>query len=247
MSVLALDFCQPSPNVQLLVGRDMYSGWVDAELISNQNSSAIIDFLEQWLNKQGAPLAIWSDNATSFRSQDVQGYLRAHGIHQIFSPEYHPQSNGQAERAIRSIEEGMRCFLYEKLSTKHALWRALGKLNRTGESPADSALTPWQIRYGYGERTPGLSVYQVAPARNPTRAGFEEGDAVMVRQRGGNKLQPLFSDKGHVIHHLVADNVYQLQNKHGDPESILVHGRDLKKRPHPTLEGDKEHSTSSGN
>ena len=51
---------------------------------------------------------IFSDNGTSFTSEEFQTFCRKNGIRHRMSAPYHPATNGLAERAVQVIKNGLR-------------------------------------------------------------------------------------------------------------------------------------------
>ncbi|KII63983.1 hypothetical protein RF11_01471 [Thelohanellus kitauei] len=57
---------------------------------------------------EGIPRTIVSDNGPQFGSTEFQNFFATIAIREVFSPSYHPESNGLAERFIQSFK---RSFL----------------------------------------------------------------------------------------------------------------------------------------
>ena len=65
-----------------------------------------------WASRQGHPLrTLRSDNGGEFLSQDMTAWAREHGVTQRLSAPYTPQQNGAAERANRTVLDGVRTML----------------------------------------------------------------------------------------------------------------------------------------
>ena len=56
----------------------------------------------------GLPEEIISDNGPQFVAQEMKDFLKSNGIRQCLSSPYHPASNGEAERAVRTFKEAMK-------------------------------------------------------------------------------------------------------------------------------------------
>jgi len=48
-----------------------------------------------------------TDNGPTFRSEELQAFIRENGIRHIFSAPYQPSSNGLAERAVQTMKQAL--------------------------------------------------------------------------------------------------------------------------------------------
>lgn len=81
--------------------RDSYSGWFKINLLRDVTSSTVITKLKRHFSVFGTPHTLISDNAGQYASQHFKDF-----VHITSSPE-NPQSNGLAERAVRSAKQLM--------------------------------------------------------------------------------------------------------------------------------------------
>ena len=89
-----------------LVYADRYSGMVWCDRLSSLNTQAVTDKLLSWMLDFGFPHHLRTDGGPQFRS-DFDSWCQEHGIiHELSSP-YHPQSNGHAERAVKTAKHLM--------------------------------------------------------------------------------------------------------------------------------------------
>lgn len=83
-----------------LVLVDSYSGSFEIDLLRNLTSTAVITKLKRHFSVHGSPQKVITDNGT-------QNFASSWDfVHVTSSPEY-PQSNGLAERAVRSAKDLM--------------------------------------------------------------------------------------------------------------------------------------------
>lgn len=92
-------------HYQVLV--DSYSGWFEIDLLHGITSSAVISKLKRHFSVHGTPHTLISDNARQYTSQHFKNFAKQWDfVHATSSPEF-PQSNGLAERAVRSAKQLM--------------------------------------------------------------------------------------------------------------------------------------------
>lgn len=60
------------------------------------------------------PVVVVSDNGTSLVSAEFKEFLESNDIKQITTAPYHPSSNGQAERYVKIIKDGIKKTVNEK-------------------------------------------------------------------------------------------------------------------------------------
>ncbi|KAK5868037.1 hypothetical protein PBY51_012484 [Eleginops maclovinus] len=90
-----------------LVLVDSYSGWFEIDLLRDVTSSTVITKLKRHFSVFGTPHTLISDNAGHYASQHFKDFAKQWDfVHMTSSPEY-PQSNGLAERAVRSAKQLM--------------------------------------------------------------------------------------------------------------------------------------------
>lgn len=130
-----------------LVMVDAYSKYPIIHATSSTSSKATIQLLEEDFAHFGYPHTIVSDNATSFVSEEFQGWCTENGITHLSGVPYHPATNGAAERLVQSFKNSLR---KSSLPTKSALQEFLMMYRRT---PLASGLSPSEILNGRQIRT----------------------------------------------------------------------------------------------
>jgi transposase InsO family protein len=89
---------------------DAYSGYTYVAVMKSITTAKTIDVLRQKFADFGLPDTLVSDNATTFKSREMVEFCKRNGICQLFSPIFHPQSNGRAERAVQSFKSKLTKF-----------------------------------------------------------------------------------------------------------------------------------------
>eukprot|EP00117_Sycon_ciliatum_P032596 scpid32291/ scgid25245/ Transposon Ty3-G Gag-Pol polyprotein; Gag3-Pol3; Transposon Ty3-1 TYA-TYB polyprotein; Capsid protein; p24; Spacer peptide p3; Nucleocapsid protein p11; Ty3 protease; p16; Spacer peptide J; Reverse transcriptase/ribonuclease H; p55; Integrase p61; Integrase p58 len=87
---------------------DYFSRFIEVDQLKSTTSHAVIAALSLHFARYGTPEGLVSDNGPQFSSDEFALFLARHSIqHRTSSPRY-PQSNGMAERAVRTIKEMLR-------------------------------------------------------------------------------------------------------------------------------------------
>ena len=70
-------------------------------------------YIDEIVTRHGVPISIISDRDSRFTSQVWQSLLRAVGTRLDWSTTYHPQTDGQSERTIQTLEDMLRACVIE--------------------------------------------------------------------------------------------------------------------------------------
>ena len=136
-----IDHAGPVEGRILLIVVDAKTKWLEVIPVPSTSSFATITVLRSLFAHFGVPKSLVSDNGSGFISDEFDDFLAKNGISKVLTPPYHPNSNGLAERAVRttkaalkkitngSFEERLARFLFNYRNTPHA---------STGVSPAFS-------------------------------------------------------------------------------------------------------------
>lgn len=136
---LHLDLAGPFLNKMWLVIVDAHSKWPEVFCTNGTTSQVIIQKMEEVFSRHGIPEQLVSDNGRQFVSEEFKQFCEAYNLKHALSSCYHPRSNGEAERFIRTFKEKMvhaelpihrrlLQFLFRYRSTPHST---------TGVSPAE--------------------------------------------------------------------------------------------------------------
>ncbi|GFO24240.1 Pol polyprotein [Plakobranchus ocellatus] len=87
---------------------DYFSRWIEIALLNKTTTSSVIEHMKSIFAKFGIPEILISDNGPQFASREFAQFTEVYGIlHKTSSP-LHPESNGEAERAVRTIKNLLR-------------------------------------------------------------------------------------------------------------------------------------------
>ena len=70
----------------------------------------------------GVPHRILSNNGTQFTSKKFENFCERHAIKHYRSSAYHPMTNGQVERANGIIPQGIKTYIFDRLSAYDKKW-----------------------------------------------------------------------------------------------------------------------------
>ena len=89
-------------NCVYLLVVDYFSRWVELALLDRRTTSdAVIPHLNSMFAKFGIPEEFVSDGGPQFSSFTFRNFAKCYGFRHTFSSPRYPQSNGEAERAVR--------------------------------------------------------------------------------------------------------------------------------------------------
>jgi len=141
MERLHTDLAGPVHGIEYLIVLDAYSRYPFVFQLTHSTSAHLIQFFELLFASHGYPLTIVSDNGPQYNSREFNDYLQARGINHVLTATYHPQSNGAAERTVRSFKNALEKHLEEGHTSESAIatWLLEYKASQhttTGTSPA---------------------------------------------------------------------------------------------------------------
>jgi hypothetical protein len=94
----------------ILILVDAFSGWPEAIIVPDRSAATCRRVLRKIFGRNGIPNTLVSDNAPEFRDRDLIDWLGRQGCRPMNSPPYHPQSNGIAERMVRTIKNALHAW-----------------------------------------------------------------------------------------------------------------------------------------
>lgn len=130
-------------------------------------------FIEHVARLHGLPRTIISDRDPRFTGNFWRALFRALGTKLAMSSAYHPQTDGQTERANRTLEENLRAFV----NTKHNDWDEhlpIMEFAYNNSVNASTGFTPFYLNYGFHPRMPGDLDSTIPSCTTPEATTFLE-------------------------------------------------------------------------
>ena len=84
---------------------DYFSRYVEVMKLNSTTSSSIVKGLKSIFARHGIPAVLVSDNGPQYDSRELKEFAESYGFHHITSSPHYPQSNGQAERAVKTVKQ----------------------------------------------------------------------------------------------------------------------------------------------
>ncbi|XP_037931195.1 uncharacterized protein K02A2.6-like [Teleopsis dalmanni] len=83
--------------------------WLEVKITKSTTAADTISLLDDVFAAFGVPLMVVSDNGTNFTSVEFNDFLTTVGVkyHKYLAP-YHPATNGQAERSVKTIKNALK-------------------------------------------------------------------------------------------------------------------------------------------
>ena len=144
------DFFDSGGNHYLVIG-DRLSGWPEVYSTpagsSNAGARGLIACLRKTFATFGVPEEISSDGGPEFTASDTKTFFTTWGVKHRKSAAYHPQSNGRAEVAVKSVKRLLRANTTPSGSlNSDKFLKGLLQLRNTPDP--DCNLSPAEIIFG---------------------------------------------------------------------------------------------------
>ncbi|KAL0163498.1 hypothetical protein M9458_039251 [Cirrhinus mrigala] len=144
--------CSPSPypNNTILTIVDRFSKAVHLVALTGlppaKTTTELI--LEHVVHLHGFPKDIVSDRGLQFTAKFWQAFCRLVGTTSSLSSGFHPQTNGQTERANQQLERYLRCFAseHQRSWASNLIW---GELSNNLHTSSTTGLSPFEVCYGF--------------------------------------------------------------------------------------------------
>ena len=101
---------------------DKFTKWIEAKPVKTAKAGLVIDFISGVVRRYGVSHSIITDNCSNFIAEVVKKWGANLGIKLDYASIYHPQTNGQVERANDLIMSGIKPRLVRSLQEPDKHW-----------------------------------------------------------------------------------------------------------------------------
>ena len=114
-----MDYAGPFLGSMFLVVVDAHSKWMEVYNTGQASTGSVtIGKLRQAFVQHRLPDTVVSDNEPCFTSRVFSEFMRQNGIQNIKVAQYHPASNGLAERAVQTFKAGVKKMIVGTLEDR---------------------------------------------------------------------------------------------------------------------------------
>ena len=176
-----------------LVVVDSFSRWPEIFVTRDMTETTVINCLRNVIARFGVPQTLVSDNGPSLIAKGVDEWLANIGCEHLTSAEYHPKSNGLAERMVRSFKEYVRVNRTPNNHLSRAADRFLMSYRNIPHTV--TGIAPTHLMFGRSVRTPLTIVQNTGFYKLPLQKEYEFGE--VVSRRG--KMLELENSNGTIV------------------------------------------------
>ena len=92
-------------KITYLIAIDYFSRYPEVVSLSSTTSKGVIQALKSMLARHGIPATVMSDNGPQYSSQEFKDFAQDYNFVLVTSSPHYPQSNGQAERGVKTVKK----------------------------------------------------------------------------------------------------------------------------------------------
>ena len=116
-----IDYAGPFMGKSFLIVVDAHSKWPEVFEMTQTTTTSTISVLRFLFSHYGLPLQLVTDNGPQFVSEEFHQFMQMNGIRHIRTAPYHPASNGQAERFVKTFKQAMKAMEHQAHPLAHRI------------------------------------------------------------------------------------------------------------------------------
>ena len=144
-------------------------------------------FFDNVFRLHGMPSIIVSDRDSKFTSRFWQEFHRLMGVKLAMSTAFHPQTDGQTEKANQTLESILRAFV-DQQQTNWDLLLSAAEFAYNNSTNVSTGFSPFFLNSGFHPRVPATLLEPVS-SPNPSVSAFVESQAQALIAAKDNILQ----------------------------------------------------------
>ena len=103
-----VDYAGRIDNIYYLIVVDSHSKWPEVLQCKRPTTNCTIGFLHVLFAHFGVVDCVVTDNTMQFISSEFRDFCKTFQVDHIITLQYHPRSNGQAERFMYTLKRGLK-------------------------------------------------------------------------------------------------------------------------------------------
>ena len=103
-----VDFSDPLDDQYYLIAVDSHTKWPEVLKCKRPTTNCTIGFLHELFAHFGVVDCVVTDNGTQFMSNEFKQFCDTYQVKHIMTLQYHPRSNGQAERFVDTLKRALK-------------------------------------------------------------------------------------------------------------------------------------------
>ena len=121
-----------------------YSRYMEVQRLTNTSASSVIASLKSIFSRHGVLSVLVIDNGPQYNRKEMRKFARDYCIKHITSSPYHPQSNGLAERTVKTVTRIHLILTKQCWATPLPAELLMGRKIRTDSYPSIAEnVHPW--------------------------------------------------------------------------------------------------------
>ena len=208
---------------EYLILVDYYSRYIEMALLNSTSAQQVILHLKSMFARHGVPEVVRSDNGPQYSSLEFNKFSTEYNFDHITSSPLHPRSNGEAERAVKTL----KLIMKKTLASNEDMYKGLLAYRAT---PISNGYSPAELLMGRKLRNPVPEVSQKRDPQLPNSKSLRMREnkyrqkMKQNRDKGSRRLKPLW--KGQKVYAKSENKHYTVQDYHHTPRSYILQGAD---------------------
>src|SRR3954471_3505695 len=138
----------PNGKRYIVLAIDHFTKYIEARALEDADAQSIAVFIhDDIICRHGIPAILTSDRGTEFVNELIQVLTKTYKIHHITTTAYHPEGNGQTERANRTVKDILAKITPKSGHWDHYLNTALSATRYTRSE--STHFSPFELLHGF--------------------------------------------------------------------------------------------------